>query len=116
MVYANFKSTLSVYGGNNTGCLTGVIDKYDNLDLVSNIVKSGPDSTSGKQILIKGDKCNPTYYLICGIESNVPNPVCSRWYNYKNRMIVKYSFSKKHIKKYNEIDQKLINKIDEFVE
>jgi len=114
MAHSDFISTLNVYGGNKSGCINGVEIYHKNLNLVSYIVRRSSGSSIGKEVFIKGDKCHPEYYLVCGLKENVPFPRCSRWYNYGQRILINYNFNKVHIEDYLNIEKKLNENIESF--
>ena len=110
--YIDFKVRGKYFERDNNNCLVGHEINHKDLNLTSFLNDNTKDQ---KEVYVRGDRCNPDFYLFCTTKSSAQNPSCNRWFNYKDDIIVKYSYNKMYLKDYQLIHNNIIKIIDSFL-
>lgn len=72
------------------------------------------ERTSADELYVGNKQNGEFYWLECSGDQQYPNPSCSTWVEHSNSITIKYSFSKKFLPLWEELDNQVLNFITAF--
>ncbi|TBW48116.1 hypothetical protein EZI54_21655 [Marinobacter halodurans] len=110
-----FQADLRSHGHKNTTCLRGGVLNQD-LGLMVYPSIEWAHSTKQSEFYIKGDPCQPDFYLLCHVPGEVyVSPVCQRYTALKNRLLLRYHFDRRQLADYQRIHEGWMQRIQELM-
>ena len=82
--------------------------------MTSHVIRFGPLKNSEREFLVKGDLCEPEDYLVCRTKNSAAHPGCKRFFLFQDKVIVKYSFDRKRLRKTKVIAGLWLGKLNDF--
>lgn len=79
-----------------------------------NKIDMTPSRVTGKELYVADDGGGPRYWTECYPDGAGRSPSCSTWLEYSERVAVTYTFSKRHLREWQEIDAAVVRFIQKF--